>query len=74
LHPLVYGFGCDDEQDLFGRGDDYSLLGNIVGLTLESKLGKMVDLREEVEGKIRLLESNFITLVQENFPEPRLKV
>jgi hypothetical protein len=24
--------------------------GNIVGLTLESKLGKMVDLREEVEG------------------------
>ena len=50
LHHLVYGFGSDEEQDLSGRGDDDSLFRNIVGLTLESELGKMLDLREKVEG------------------------
>jgi hypothetical protein len=50
LHHLVYGFGRDEEQDLSGRGDDGSLFGNIVGLTLESELGKMVDLRERGRG------------------------
>jgi hypothetical protein len=48
LHHLVYGFGHDKEQDLFGRGDDGSFLGDIMGLTLERKFEKMVDLREEV--------------------------
>jgi hypothetical protein len=50
LHHLVYGFECDEEQDLSRQGDDGSLFGNIVSLTLEIELGKMVDLREEVEG------------------------
>jgi hypothetical protein len=50
LHHLVYGFGGDEEQDLSGRGDDSSLFRNIVGLTLESELRKIEDMREEVEG------------------------
>jgi hypothetical protein len=48
LHHLVYGFGRDEEQDLSRQGDDGSLFGDIMGLTLESKLGEMVDLREKI--------------------------
>jgi len=47
---LVNRFGRDEEKDISGRGDDDSLLGNVVGLALESELGKRVDLRERVEG------------------------
>jgi hypothetical protein len=50
LHHLVYGLGRDEEKDFSGRGDDDSLFGNIVGLTLKRKLGKMVDLGKEVKG------------------------
>jgi hypothetical protein len=50
LHHLVYGFGHDEEQDLSRRGDDGSLFENIVSLTFERELGKMVDLRKKVEG------------------------
>ena len=49
LHHLVYGLGHDEENDFSGRGDDESLFGNIVGLTLKHELGKMVDLGKEVE-------------------------
>jgi hypothetical protein len=50
LHHLVYGFGRDEEQDLSRRGYDDSLFRNKVGLTFERELGKMVDMREKVEG------------------------
>jgi hypothetical protein len=50
LHHLVDRFKCDEEKDLSGQGNDGSLLGNVVGLALESELWESVDPREEVKG------------------------
>ena len=41
-----------------------------MGLAFEGEFWEMMNLGEEIQGKIGLLESNFVTLVQEHFPEP----
>jgi hypothetical protein len=41
-----------------------------MGLVFEGKFGEIMNLGEEIQGKIGLPESNFITLVQENLLEP----
>jgi hypothetical protein len=41
-----------------------------MGLAFEGKFEEMMNLGKEIQGKIGLPESNFITLVQENLPEP----
>jgi hypothetical protein len=45
-----------------------------VGLALEGKLGEIMNLGEEIQWQIGLPESNFVALVQENLPEPRLEI
>ena len=47
---MVDGFRRDDKKNFSRRGNDGSLLGNIVGLTLKQELGKMVDLGKKVKG------------------------
>jgi hypothetical protein len=41
-----------------------------MGLAFEGEFWEMMDLGETIQGKIGLLEPNFVTLIQEDFPEP----
>jgi hypothetical protein len=50
LYHFVDGFGRDEEKNLSRRGNKDSLLENVVGLALEGKLWKMVNLRKKVKG------------------------
>jgi len=47
---LVDGFRCDEEKNFSRQGNDGSLLGNIVGLALEGKLWKRVNIKKEIQG------------------------
>jgi hypothetical protein len=41
-----------------------------MGLAIEGEFWEMMNLGKEIQGKIRLPESNFVVLVQEHLPEP----
>jgi hypothetical protein len=41
-----------------------------MGSAFEGKLGEMINLGKEIQGKIGLPESNFVALVQEHLLEP----
>ena len=50
--------------------EDGLLVGNVMGLAFEGKFGEMMNLGKKIQGQIGLPEFDFVTMVQENLPEP----
>jgi hypothetical protein len=73
LHNLVNGFRGNCEQGLSRGGNDGLLDGKTTSLAFQGEFRKMVGLREHIQRKIRLPESNFITLIQEDIFYPKVK-
>jgi len=69
---LVNGFEGNGEQGFTRRGNNVPLARKIMGLTFEGKLWEVEGPREHVEGKIGLLGSNIVTMIQENILYPEV--
>ena len=70
---MVVGFIGNYEQYLTSGGGNDSLAWKIIVLAFEDKLQEMISLRKHIKWKIGLPESNFISLFEEIFFQPKVQ-